>query len=264
MSAEPRLPQPEVPELEGGEKVERGRVLLRTESVSKLFGSLRALDGVSMEVREGEILGLVGPNGSGKSTMINVLSGFLRPSEGGIHFADQRIDRLAPHKIAGLGLARTYQIPRPFSTLTALENVMVGNSFGRTRSDRHPHAKAQEWLDFVGLGAQADSVAEQLTLHQRKQLELARAMACEPRLVMLDEVLAGLNPTEIESAIELIKKINAVGITVIFVEHNMRAVKGLCERLVVLQTGKLIAEGDPDTVLSDQTVIDAYLGSQHA
>lgn len=239
-------------------------VILRTHGVTKIFGSLRALDEVSMEVRENEILGLVGPNGSGKSTMINVLSGFLRPSSGQIHFTDQRIDTMAPHKVAELGLARTYQIPRPFSTLSALENVMVGGSFGRSRTDRDARTKGLEWLDFVGLGSEASSAAESLTLHQRKQLELARALSCEPRLIMLDEVLAGLNPTEIEGAIDLIKSIRSLGISVVFVEHNMRAVKGLCDRLVVLQSGKLIAEGDPTTVLSDQAVIDAYLGSHHA
>lgn len=238
--------------------------LLTTHAVGKRFGSLAALDGVSMAVRRDEILGLVGPNGSGKSTMINVLSGFLRPSGGEIHFDGQRIDTMAPHRVAELGLARTYQIPRPFATLSALENVMVGGSFGRARPERDARAQGMEWLEFVGLSGQADTVAEGLTLHQRKQLELARALACDPRLIMLDEVLAGLNPTEIESAIELIKKINSLGIAVIFVEHNMRAVVGLCHRLVVLQSGTLIAEGEPADVLSQQVVIDAYLGSQHA
>lgn len=238
--------------------------ILRTIGVTKTFGSLRALDEVSMAVHDNEILGLVGPNGSGKSTMINVLSGFLSPSGGEIQFGGKRIDTMAPHKVAELGLARTYQIPRPFSTLTALENVTVGGSFGRSRTERDARTKGREWLEFVGLGAEADSTAESLTLHQRKQLELARALSCEPRLIMLDEVLAGLNPTEIEGAIELIKSIRALGIAVIFVEHNMRAVKGLCDRLVVLQSGTLIAEGDPSTVLSDQAVIDAYLGSHHA
>ncbi|MCK0114226.1 ABC transporter ATP-binding protein [Ornithinimicrobium sp. F0845] len=238
--------------------------ILRTDAVTKTFGNLRALDQVTMSVRDGEILGLVGPNGSGKSTMINVLSGFLRPSGGQIHFGDTRIDTLAPHRVAELGLARTYQIPRPFSTLSTLENVMVGGSFGRARTDRDPRTTGMQWLEFVGLGDQADDAAESLTLHQRKQLELARALSCEPRLIMLDEVLAGLNPTEIEGAIELIKSIRDLGIAVVFVEHNMRAVKGLCDRLFVLQSGQQIAEGDPATVLSDQAVIDAYLGSQHA
>lgn len=239
-------------------------VLLHTQEVVKTFGSLRALGGVSMEVRGTEILGLVGPNGSGKSTMINVLSGFLRPDGGEVHFDGRRIDTLAPHRIAELGLARTYQVPRPFPTLTALENTEVGASFGTARSQRDARATGMKWLDFVGLADQADTLASGLTLHQRKQLELARALSCEPRLIMLDEVLAGLNPTEIESAIDLIKSINALGIAVIFVEHNMRAVVGLCDRLVVLQSGTLIAEGLPSDVLSDQVVIDAYLGSQHA
>lgn len=240
------------------------RELLHTSEVSRSFGSLRALDAVSLAVHEGEILGLVGPNGSGKSTLINVLSGYLRPTGGEVHLDGTRVDTLAPHRVAELGLARTYQIPRPFATLTALENVMVGGNFGHARTDRDARAQGMQWLEFVGLAGQAHTVAEGLTLHQRKQLELARALACDPRLIMLDEVLAGLNPTEIESAIDLIKSINALGIAVLFVEHNMRAVVGLCHRLVVLRSGTLIAEGTPHDVLRQQVVIDAYLGSHHA
>jgi len=239
-------------------------VILAVSDVVKVFGSLRALDGVNLEVREGEIVGLVGPNGSGKSTLINVLSGYLPLNGGRAVFGGARIDRMAPHKIAESGLARTYQIPRPFSTLTTLENVAIGGYFGRREPRRPTAERAMELLAFVGLEDRAHVAAEHLTLHQRKQLELARALACRPRLVMLDEVLAGLNPSEIESAIDLVMKIRDTGVAVIFVEHNMRAVLSLSDRLVVLQSGTVIAEGEPDDVLRRDEVIDAYLGRSHA
>lgn len=237
--------------------------LLTVSGVSKIFGKLRALDNVSLEVRKGEILGLVGPNGSGKSTLINVISGFFGAEEGEI-FLEDRHCQLASHKIAAYGISRTYQIPRPFPTLTALENVKVGGYFGKKEKREEVDRKAREILDFVGLGHRADVEAEHLTLHQRKQLELARALACRPDLIMLDEVLAGLNPTEIDSAVELVKKIRNLGITVLFVEHNMKAVVNLCDRLVVLQAGKLIADGTPEEVLTQSEVIEAYLGKKHA
>jgi branched-chain amino acid transport system permease protein len=242
-------------------------VLLRATGVCKIFGTVRALDCVDLHVRAGEILGLVGPNGSGKSTFINVLSRYFKADGGEIHFGGTRIDRLPAHRVAGLGLARTYQVPRPFATLTSLENVTAGELFGRAGGKRDSRDRARELLDFVGLAGQERTVSASLTLHQRKQLELARALACRPRLIMLDEVLAGLNPTEIESAILLVRRIRDLGISVIFVEHNMRAVASLSDRVVVVQSGRLIAEGAPDDVLRRPDVVEAYLGShgsQHA
>lgn len=232
--------------------------------VVKEFGRLRALDGVDFHVDEGEILGLVGPNGSGKSTLINVLSGYLPLTSGEMHLRGERIDSIAPHKIAALGLARTYQIPRPFASMTALENVAIGGYYGTKGTSAGAVSEAEVLLQFVGLGDRMHVVAEHLTLHQRKLLELARALACEPRIVMLDEVLAGLNPAEIESAIELVFKIRDSGVAIVFVEHNMRAVVSLSDRLVVLQAGSIIAEGEPGEVLRRNDVIEAYLGKSHA
>ena len=237
--------------------------ILATQGVTKTFGSLRALNDVSIAVNEGEILGLVGPNGSGKTTLINVLSGYLHRDGGEILFGGRTVKGGAPHRIAAQGLARTYQIPRPFMTLTAKQNVDVARTFG-TKDRSRSRVGTLNVLDFVGLGHKTDTEAQSLTLHERKQLEVARALACDPRLIMLDEVLAGLNPTEIEASIELVRAIRDLGIAVLFVEHNMRAVLALCDRLTVLQSGAVIAEGLPQDVLQQKEVIDAYLGADHA
>lgn len=239
--------------------------VLACHDIRKKFGSLAALDGASMHLGEGEILGLVGPNGSGKSTLINAVSGYF-PIDGGRVLLDgHRIDGLASHRISHRGLARTYQIPRPLSSLTVLDNVKVGCYFGRRQSGRLDLDRdARRWLAFTGLESSADAAVSSLTLHQRKFLELARALACRPRVLLLDEVLAGLNPVEVDAAIEVIRQVREAGVSIVLVEHIMRVVVKLCDRVTVLAAGCMIAEGPPQTCLRDQAVIDAYLGRQHA
>jgi branched-chain amino acid transport system permease protein len=238
--------------------------LLACDGVHKSFGGIHALRGVQLEVRRGEILGLVGPNGSGKTTLINVVSGQYRRDAGTIALEGREIGDLKPHRVAQLGIARTYQIPRPFAHLTALENVVLAATFGRESDKASVRAEAQHWLQFAGLGARADTLPGGLNLHERKFLELARALAAHPSLLMLDEVLAGLTPTEIENAVALIRRIRDAGTTILFVEHNMRAVLELCDRLVVLNYGAVIAAGAPREVMRHPEVVSAYLGGAHA
>ena len=235
--------------------------LLQCESVSKSFGGIRALREVTASVEEHEILGLVGPNGSGKSTLINVISGLYPADDGTARFGDVDLLGLSPERISAAGVARTFQIPRPFDTMTVRENVAVSYMFGHRRhSLGHAREAAGEWITFTGLDAVADSQVDQLTLHQLKFLELARALATEPALLLLDEVLAGLNPTEIDQSIEMIRRIHDHGITLVIVEHLLRVVTSLSDRIVVLDQGKVIASGEPDEVMSDPAVVAAYLG----
>lgn len=239
--------------------------LLEVRGVGKRFGGVVALDGVDMEVYEGEILGLVGPNGSGKSTLINVLSGFYNADSGNFKIGGEAAELLPAHQIAALGVARTYQIPRPFDTMTPRENIAVSYMFGQ---HKHTLAEArdaaQEWLEFTGLDDVADVPVTDLTLHQLKFLELARALATQPSVLLLDEVLAGLNPSEIDQSVEMIRRIHSRGITLIVVEHVVRAVMALSDRIVVLNQGKVIAHGDPKEVMSDPEVVAAYLGDRSA
>jgi branched-chain amino acid transport system permease protein len=242
-----------------------GELLLEARGVRKAFSGVQALDGVDLEIRRGEILGLVGPNGSGKSTFINVVSGHYRPDAGRIGFAGQSLERVDAHRIARLGLARTYQIPRPFAHLTVLENVALPAMFGaHTLARAAAEREAHRWLEFTGLSAKAQALPADLNLHQRKFLELARALAARPQLVLLDEVLSGLTPTEIDEAIRLVRAIREQGATVVFVEHVMRVVMQLAERVVVLNYGRVIAEGTPQDVMQRPEVAAAYLGSAHA
>jgi branched-chain amino acid transport system permease protein len=237
--------------------------LLVARGVEKHFGGVVALDGVSMEIEEGEILGLVGPNGSGKSTLINILSGFYPADRGSVTFRGEEATSLPAHRLAALGIARTYQIPRPFDTMTPRENIAVSHMFGHRRhSLSGAREAAQEWLDFTGLKHVADISVSELTLHQLKFLELARALATEPNLLLLDEVLAGLNPSEMNQSMEMIRRIHARGITLLIVEHVVRAVMALSGRLVVLNQGKVIVEGEPEAVMSDPAVVSAYLGDR--
>jgi len=237
--------------------------LLAVSEVSKRFGGVVALDRVTMEINDGEILGLVGPNGSGKSTLINVLSGFYSADRGRVSFGGADATDLPAHKLAALGIARTYQIPRPFDTMTPRQNIAVSYMFGRSRhSFDGAREAAQEWLDFTGLGGVADLGVGELTLHQLKFLELARALATQPSLLLLDEVLAGLNPSEIDESVEMIRRIHSQGITILIVEHVVRAVTALSDRLVVLNHGAVIAEGEPGDVMSDPAVVTAYLGDR--
>jgi branched-chain amino acid transport system permease protein len=239
--------------------------MLKCENLTKDFGGLRALAGVNLSVNEGEILGLVGPNGSGKSTLINVISGHYAPNAGRIIFREHDIAAREPHRITELGIARTYQIPRPFRTMTALENVAVGCMFGRDRNGvEQARREARHWLEFTGLGVYADAPLDKLNLHQRRFLELARALACGPTLLLLDEVLAGLNPTEIEESIRMIRKIHERGMTIVIVEHIMRVVVSLSQRIVALDQGRAIADGVPQQVMRDAAVVGAYLGKEYA
>jgi len=237
-------------------------LLLRTAALTKSFSGVQALAGVDVEIRRGEILGLIGPNGSGKSTFINVVSGHFGATSGRIEFEGRAIEQLAAHRIAHAGIARTYQIPRPFAHLSVRDNVAAAAMFGGAAlSSSKARAEADHWLAFAGLTAKAQALPDELNLHQRKFLELARALASRPRLVLLDEVLCGLNPAEIDSAVALIRRIRDAGTTVVFVEHVMRAVMALSDRLVVLNHGQLLAEGPAAQVMQRPDVVAAYLGS---
>lgn len=239
--------------------------LLTCRGILKTFGGLRAVDGVDFDLGEGEVRGLVGPNGSGKSTMINVLSGHLPLDSGEITLAGKRVEQLAPHRVAELGMARTYQIPRPFATLTVRDNVRVAAHFGAAEPrPTDVHEDADRWLEFVGLAAVADELPDTITLHQRKLLELGRALAARPKVLFLDEVLAGLNPKELAVGIDLVHRIKGLGISIVVVEHIMRVILDLCSHLTVLNFGQVIAQGDPQECLRDEAVVTAYLGGDHA
>jgi branched-chain amino acid transport system permease protein len=232
--------------------------------VWKSFGGIQALRGVSVDVGPAEIVGLVGPNGSGKTTLINVVSGHYGADRGRIALGAVALSGRPAHEIAGLGVSRTYQIPRPFAHFSALENVAVAATFGAARgSARAALAEARDCLAFTGLGGRASAFPHELNLHERKFLELARALAGRPRVILLDEVLSGLNPGEITSAIRLVREIHARGVAILFVEHLMRAVLELCHRVVVLNEGEVIAVGDPHEVMRDGRVVAVYLGKGH-
>jgi len=236
-------------------------VVLRVEDVAKAFEGVQALRRVTLDVREGEVLGLLGPNGSGKSTLINVVSGHYRPDAGRIVFRGREIAGWPAHRIARAGIARTYQIPRPWGELTVGDNVLIAAMFGgATRTSGAARREAARWLEFTGLAAKAHVRPDELNLHQRKFLELARALAFRPGLVLLDEVLSGLNPAEIDSAVDLVRDIRRQGATIVLVEHVMRAVLALADRIVVLNHGDVIAVGDAARVMEDPAVVTAYLG----
>ncbi len=242
-----------------------GEALLRVRGLHKSFRGVKALAGVDIEVRRGEILGLLGPNGSGKSTFINVVSGHYAATAGAIAFEGRELVGRPAHRIAGAGIARTYQIPRPFGHLTVLDNVALATMFGGgVRDPAAARSQAMEWLAFAGLAGRAAARPEDLNLHQRKFLELARALASRPRLVLLDEVLCGLTPSEIDDAVALIRRIRDQGSTIVFVEHVMRAVMALTDRVVVLNHGLLLAEGPAAEVMQRPEVMTAYLGPAHA
>ena len=239
-------------------------VLLRMEGVQKRFRGLLALDGAQFEIRRGEILGLIGPNGSGKSTSINVISGHYRADGGRVLFEGRDLVGLEAHRVARAGISRTYQIPRPFAHLTVAQNVELCARFGGAALDgRAARAEAEHWLAFTGLGDKGEVLPDDLNLHQRKFLEFARALAARPKLLLLDEVLSGLTPTEIDGALDKIRAMRDLGTTVVFVEHVMRAVMDLTDRIVVLDRGRVIAEGLPKDVMRNEAVVTAYLGAPH-
>lgn len=240
--------------------------MLELVDVTKSFGGLRALDGLSFEVERGEILGMIGPNGSGKSTAFNVITGTL-PSDGGtVIFDGEDITDLPPHRISHRGIARTFQVVRPFPQLTALENVLAGRLFGGQGSnlDEEARTEATTVLDQVGLAEKSEAIASSFTIVERKWLEVARALASKPKLMLLDEFMAGLTPHEIPHAVDLVKSISDTGIAIVLVEHVIKAITGACDRVVVLDAGKKLAEGTPDAIVDNPAVIEAYLGTGHA
>jgi branched-chain amino acid transport system ATP-binding protein len=235
--------------------------LLEVRGLAKRFGGLQAVKDLSFSVDEGEIVGLIGPNGAGKTTVFGLVSGFLEPDAGEVTFRGRPIRGLKPHAVNALGMARTFQIMRPFLRLSVVRNVMVG-ALGRHANPSDAEARARAVLDDVELSAKAAHPAAALTLAERKRLELARALATEPVLLLLDEVMSGLNASETERIVELVRAINARGIAILLIEHVMRAVMSLAGRIVVLNYGERIAEGRPDVVANDRRVIEAYLGEE--
>ena len=233
--------------------------------MSKWFGGVRAVHDVSFTLEEGDLLGVMGPNGSGKTTLFNLIAGALAPDTGHIRLRGREIGGRPPHRVCASGIARTFQLVRPFRDLTARENVLVGRLYGRARHGRaEAFAESDRLLRLVGLDGRAETPAAHLTLIDRKRLELARALATQPEVLLLDEFLAGLNPTETASAMTLIRELQAGGLTILMVEHIVWALMGLCRRLVVLSTGEKIADGPPATVAADPAVVDAYLGAHPA
>jgi branched-chain amino acid transport system permease protein len=242
---------------------DRDPVLVECRNLTRHFGGVQAIQDLSLTIHANELVGLVGPNGSGKTTLVNLLTGSLRPTGGTIRVAGHLVTGLPPHRIAHIGVARTYQIPRPFGSMTVRDNVAMAVMFGRTPKRLAPARRiATKHLALVGLDHLAETYPDTLNLHQRQLLEMARALATAPALLLLDEALAGLNPAEIDNAVEVIRRIHAGGVTIVIVEHLLRVVKALASRVIVLDRGACLADGDPESVLTDPAVVRAYLGKR--
>jgi branched-chain amino acid transport system ATP-binding protein len=234
--------------------------LLSVANVTKSFGGLVAVDAMSFDIQPGEIMGLMGPNGAGKTTLLNVIAGEYKPDTGTIKFKGQDITGLPPHKICHLGITRTYQIPKPFTNLTALQNVMVSAIYGRNLSRKDAEKEAMQVLQIVGLTDRKDMPARDLLVVTLKRLELARALATKPTLLLLDEVAAGLTEEEIPAILALIEQVNSMGVTIILIEHVMKVMMQAVDKIVVMDKGAKIAEGKPDAIMKDSKVIEAYFG----
>jgi branched-chain amino acid transport system ATP-binding protein len=236
--------------------------LLEVAGLNKHFGGLAACTNVDFHVEQGEILGLIGPNGAGKTTIFNLVSGALTPDSGTIAFKGRDIAGLKPHEITRMGIGRTFQSVKIFSRMSVFENVLLGHHFGKAKTPKKMEAKeeAERILEFVELSTMRDSRAMDLILANQKRLEVARALATEPELLLLDEVMAGLNPTEVAQAMALAKRIRERGITILMIEHVMKAIMSICDRIIVLHHGEKIAEGLPENISKNKTVIEVYLG----
>ena len=241
--------------------------LLEARGLTKRFHGLQAIDRVSFALQAGEMVGLIGPNGAGKTTLVNLISGTFAADEGQLLFEGEPIDDLPPYARAHRGIGRTFQVTKPFPRLTVLENVAVGALFGYhggVRSLAAAREQAVALLEFTGLAHRAGQQADQLGGPDRKRLELAKALALKPKLLLLDEVMAGLNPTEIDEVVAVVRRIRDAGTTILVIEHVMRAIRSLSDRIIVLHHGEMLAEGEPNAILADPRVVDAYLGKRRA
>lgn len=236
--------------------------MLEVDNVTKTFGGLTAVKDVSLQVGENELVGLIGPNGAGKTTLFNVITGFYPPDRGRIRVNGRDITGHMPYEICRRGICRTFQIVKPFGNLTVLQNIMVG-AFTRLNSAEDARAEALRLIEFCDLGPWREAVAKSLPVGLRKRLEVARALATRPHLLLLDEVMSGLNPTELHEMMGLIKRLHAGGLTILVIEHVMAAIMPLCQRIAVLHHGEKIAEGAPAEIAHDRRVIDAYLGEEY-